>query len=74
MVGFPVVDVVAPSSATGRVERGLTFSASSRALTSWSMETLRPFRGMKPWLASELSMGHGLRSRLGLVVSRILFT
>lgn len=59
--GLPVVDVVAASSTTGRLDKGLRLRASSMPLTTWSMETLRPLRGRKPWLARELSMGHGLR-------------
>ncbi len=61
MLASPVVEVVAASSTTGRLESGLRLTASSMPLTTWSMVTPQPLRGIKPWLASELSIGHGLR-------------
>ena len=60
---FPVVDVVAASCATGRLELGLRLIASSRPLTRSLIEMFFPLRARKPWFASEFSSGHGLRPR-----------
>jgi len=72
VLGFPVVDVVAASWATGRLESGERLRASSSPFTSSSIDMLSPFRWIKPWLARELSIGQGLRPVLLAEVSSVV--
>ena len=48
VLGLPVVEVVAASSAGGRLESGARLMALARPFTRSSIETLRPLRGKKP--------------------------